>query len=223
MCFSSEASFVTGTVLVGTGILSLKIVPEKKYIVFAGIPVLFGIQQLIEGILWLSFTHSEYQGLKILSTYAFLLFAQVIWPVWVPLSVLLMEKNEKRKKILRAFLWIGIVLAAYLGYCLLNYEVYANVGEHHIHYSLLFPTQFKWLSGLFYFFPTTISPFISSAKKNWIIGGLLILSHVISKIFFHDYLISVWCFMAALISLIVIAEIRSLMQTPSTGNSHLKD
>jgi len=47
----------------------------------------------------------------------------------------------------------------------------------------------------------TITPlFISSIKRTHIMGVLMFLSCLVTAIFFTQYLTSVWCFFAALIS-----------------------
>ena len=49
MCFSAPASFIAGTALSVIGVAALKRTESKSEIPFALIPLLFGIQQLIEG------------------------------------------------------------------------------------------------------------------------------------------------------------------------------
>ena len=57
MCFSATASFVAGTSLSVIGVATLKHVKRKTEIPFAMIPLLFGIQQLTEGVIWLTFAN----------------------------------------------------------------------------------------------------------------------------------------------------------------------
>lgn len=51
MCFSASASFIAGASLSAIGVATLRRVESKKEIPFATIPLLFGIQQLIEGVI----------------------------------------------------------------------------------------------------------------------------------------------------------------------------
>jgi hypothetical protein len=57
MCFSASASFIAGGALTAVGVVTLKKTENKKEIPFAAIPLLFGIQQLIEGVIWLTLRH----------------------------------------------------------------------------------------------------------------------------------------------------------------------
>ncbi|GAB2806500.1 DUF6629 family protein [Ferruginibacter profundus] len=204
MCFSATASFGAGTALCVVGLLSLKKVRHYKQIPFASIPLLFSIQQFSEGFVWLSLTNSSYRQWIDYSSHVFLIFAQVVWPVWVPLSIILIEKNAARKKILSAIMWMGIGTGGYLAYCLLHYTVKAEINSFHIDYSLSFPMALSWISGVFYFIPTVFPAFISSVKRMPLLGWLITISYFFTKIFYSGYLISVWCFFAAVISIVIL-------------------
>jgi hypothetical protein len=203
MCFSAEASFTAGTVLSVAGALSIKKAGSKQQIAFAAIPLIFGIQQLTEGFLWLALMYPDYANLQQPTTYIFLVFAQVVWPSWVPLSILLIEKDERRKRILYVMLAMGLLVSGYLAYRLLTQEITAKISGHHILYDLGFSAFIVRSFGVLYFISTVITPFFSRIKKMWSLGFTILLSYIISKIFFENYVISVWCFLAAVISISV--------------------
>jgi len=214
MCFSAEASFSAGAVLAVAGVITVKKVQERSQLLFACIPFLFSFQQFTEGFLWLSLTHKELSFLQPFSTYLFLIIAQIVWPTWVPLSILLLEKNEKRKKVLNLILGIGIGLSIYLTYCYLFYNVNAEISKHHIKYDLDFPhiKHLMWLTALFYFVPTVVSTFVSSVKKMHFLGTAILISCVLTKLFADNYFISIWCFFAAIISVLVFLIIAKLQK-----------
>ena len=54
MCFSATASVSAGAVLLGIGTLTLKAANRPREFPFAAIPMLFAIQQLSEGVIWLT-------------------------------------------------------------------------------------------------------------------------------------------------------------------------
>jgi len=219
MCFSAEASFSASAVLGIVGIITVKKVKEPSQLAFACIPFLFGFQQLTEGVLWLSLTHKELSVLQPFSTYLFLIIAQIIWPTWVPLSILLLEKNEKHKKKLHFILGIGVGLSIYLTYCYLFYDVRAKISGHHIKYDLDFPhtKHLLWLAALFYFIPTVISAFVSSVKRMHFLGTTILISCVLTKLFTTMYFISIWCFFAAIISILVLLIITGLNKLPNNS------
>jgi len=90
MCFSATASFGAGVVLAAIGIASIKKVNHPSQILFAAIPLIFCVQQVTEGFLWLGFAKPDYASLQQFTTNTFLFIAQVAWPLCVPLSILLL-------------------------------------------------------------------------------------------------------------------------------------
>src|SRR4051812_24589349 len=135
MCFSATASLTASAILGCAGTISVKQVRNHSEYGLAAIPLLFAIQQVAEGLVWMSFTgNSDYQQAGML---IFLLFAQVIWPVWIPASVLLLEANRIRKQWLLFTLIAGISCAALLGYRMCTHQFNAEIQEHHIRYSIV--------------------------------------------------------------------------------------
>ena len=210
MCFSPSASFIAGASLLAVGAGSVKYAKEPQQNFLAVIPILFATQQFFEGFLWLSFINSDFSELQTSSMYGFLLFAQVIWPTWVPLSVWSLEENNKKKKVQTIFLWMGILVSSYLTFCLLSFPVSAAIVNGHIQYNLDFPHIEIYLFSIMYFIPIVISPFFSSVKYMKILGALVFVSFIISSIFFNENLISVWCFFAAATSVAILLIMRSL-------------
>lgn len=205
MCFSAEASFGASIVLAVVGVIAVRKVEVRSQLPFACIPLIFSLQQFSEGILWLSFHYKNLFFLRSISTYTFLIFAQIVWPTWVPISILLLEKEANRKKMLHITLGIGILLSSYLAYCYIFYDVKAEISNHHIQYNLDFPhtASYLWLTGLFYFIPTVVSTIISSVHRMRILGLIILLSCVLTRMFTLNYFISIWCFFAAIISVMV--------------------
>jgi hypothetical protein len=207
MCFSLEASFVAGTVLSIIGVASISKVKKTSQLLFAALPFMFAIQQFTEGFVWLTLGGSEWHKTAVT---LFLIFAQVIWPVYVPLSILLVEKNVNHRKALWILLAMGILLSLYVVFSLLVYNISAIETPYHIHYEIGFPPEYMMVLGIVYFFPIVLPPFASGRKRMWILGLLNFTSFLIARLFFEDYLISVWCFFAALISTVVFLIMKDL-------------
>lgn len=201
MCFSASASFGAGALLLGAGVASLKAARKPEERLFACIPLLFSIQQIAEGSLWLSLTHPAYAAWETPSTYIFYLFAQVLWPVWVPYAMLHLEKSEFQRLVLRFLLAAGIILAVYLLLNMLKFGVNAEVAGHHIRYGPKFP--FGTQRTVLYILVIGIPFFISTYKGMPVFGGVVMAGLVITQLFFKGFLLSVWCFFAALASVMV--------------------
>ena len=200
MCFSPEASFAGGIIISAIGVATLRKVHNPSQIVFASIPLFFGIQQIAEGFVWITLPGHDYINLQKISTYLFLLMAQVIWPLMIPVSIMLMEENVRKKRILRILSGIGLLLSIYYSYCLLTFSVNPEISGHHILYKNGFPHSLSNPAFAVYLIVTITPLFISGIKKTWLLGILMTLSCLVTAIFFRQYLTSVWCFFAALIS-----------------------
>ena len=209
MCFSAGASFGASVVLGTIGVVSLKKVEDPRQRAFAAIPVMFAVQQLSEGALWVALADPAHTSWQDFPLYVFLVFAQIIWPVWIPFSVLIMEKDPVRKRILTGLLSMGLLISIYLLYCLFAYPVFADIQAGHIRYTLNFPLAVAWISSVLYFIPTVISLFVSGVRRIPLLGAAILLSFMATKIFFEDHLISVWCFFAAVLSVVVLGIISS--------------
>ena len=61
-------------------------VEARNELAFAMIPLLFGIQQLTEGVIWLTFSHDA-PLLKQAMTYLYSIFSHVLWPIYVPFAM----------------------------------------------------------------------------------------------------------------------------------------
>jgi hypothetical protein len=201
MCFSTTASFASFTLLTAVGVAGIKYVKKPSQKFFAAIPFLFAIQQFIEGFVWIGILNNT--PWKSVPIHLFIFFAQVVWAFWVPYSILKMETQAKRIRIIKGCLWIGIFLAAYISYCLIIYDTTAFISDYHVNYKLYFPHQYYPILGLLYLLPIILPPLASSVAEIRLIGVLLLISFIITKLLFNDEVISVWCFFAALISSIV--------------------
>lgn len=215
MCFSASASFSAGVVLTIIGIATIKKTNHPSQLLFAAIPFAFGVQQLAEGILWLSLPDPDYVNLQIIFTYVFLFFAQVFWPLWVPIAILLLEKKATRRNLQKVLVVAGIVVSGYLAYCLVNFKVEAKIIGHHIKYFQDYPFSLKYYGIILYALATIIPPFFSHIKKMWLFGLAILISYVVSAVFYEHYVLSVWCFFSSIISLsiyVILIKLRNEQQ-----------
>ncbi|TRW95622.1 DUF6629 family protein [Flavobacterium gawalongense] len=212
MCFSASASFGAGIVLAAISVAAIKKVQKPAQIYFACIPIIFCVQQFSEGFLWLALTKSVYAPLQPIATYMFLFFAQVVWPLWVPFASLKLEKEKEEKNFQMVLLVIGLLVSLFLGYCLVTYTVEAKIIGSHISYIQDYPIVFGGYGELLYIIATIAPPLFSNIKKMWLLSILIIISYIITKISYVDYVVSVWCFFSSIISisvLIIMDEIKN--------------
>jgi len=213
MCFSAEASFTAGVLLTFVGAETLRKVHKPSQYVLASIPIFFAFQQYMEGILWLTIGHEGYLWLKTVSSYTFIAMAQVVWPIMIPVSVLLLEENKKRKMILTALLTVGMVIGLYYLYQIARNPVHAQIIEKHIVYRDT-SQDISGMLTIFMYLSATIAPlFISTVKRAHVLGTIMGISFIVSAIFYLQCLTSVWCFFAAVMSFMVFYMVRDAHKT----------
>jgi hypothetical protein len=200
MCFSATASFTAGALLLGLGTMTLKSTRERREVPFAAIPLLFAIQQLSEGVIWLTFTRDA-PLVNTVMTYFYTFFSHVLWPVYVPFAVLMIEPPGPRRTALKAFLAAGLAVGGYLLYILVAFPVVSRPTGEHVEY--LSPHFFAALSMTMYLLATTVSLLLSSHRAVKVFGVLALFSFGAAWYFYAIWFISVWCFFAALMSLVI--------------------
>ena len=221
MCFSATASFSAGALLLGVGTLTLRSAMgtlERRALPFAAIPLLFAAQQLIEGVIWLTFS-DEATRLNAVMTHVYSFFSHVLWPVYVPAAVLLMEPGGWRHRVLIAFVATGAAVGAYLLYVLVAFPVVSRPTGRHIEYDS--PHFFAAATMTLYLLSTAFSPLLSTHRMVVVFGSLSLLSFGAAYAFYATWFISVWCFFAALLSAVVYLHfsVRELGRSRSNDNS----
>ncbi len=210
MCFSATASFTAGIVLTVIGVASIKKSNHKSQLLFASIPFFFGVQQFSEGILWLTIPRGNYFVLQKIATYTYLFFAHVLWPLWVAIAILLLEKMKTRKIIQKFLVAIGVTVGLYLGYCLANYKVEAKIEGHHINYILGYSDLMNNFWIFLYALATIAPPFFSHIKRMRILGITILVAYIITHFFYGNYVLSVWCFFSSIISILIYFFVKEI-------------
>ena len=205
MCFSATASFTAGAALLVIGAVTTSRVRRGAEVPFALIPGLFGVQQVIEGALWLTFPDNA-SLVNSLLTHAYSFFSHVFWPIYVPIAVLLLEPVEWRRKVLMAIAAAGAAVGLYLLYFLLTEPIVSEVVGRHISYQsphFYFPAFM-----ILYVLATCVSSFLSSCKTIRWFGAAIFVALLGAYVFYAFWFISVWCFFAAILSAIVLWHFR---------------
>jgi hypothetical protein len=206
MCFGPVASFTSAAVLTTAGAVTLKTARSRNELLFAAFPLLFGVQQFIEGLIWLGVHDGPLLNYRRPLAALFLLFAYILWPVLSPLAVYLLEPKRKIRIILTGFIVAGILTAGYLVWFAITYPHQINVIGHSIQYHT---KKFSTATGIFYLGSTYIPYLLSSHRGIVTLGVLNILFAAISRYFYWTTFDSVWCFFAAALSLGIFFFLRS--------------
>lgn len=200
MCFSASASFLASAGITSVGLATRPQVKHKRDYPLASIPFIFAVQQAIEGAVWLSLGTASLTYL----TYSFVFFSHLFWPAFVPIAFYLREREQENRRSLRPFILLGLFTSAYLTYFLIDSGLQFLVTNNHLGY--YYYVYGDWLLMLAYFFATVVPPLLSSSKILNYFGWSLIVSYFVSYVYAAEALFSVWCFFAALLSIIIFGH-----------------
>jgi len=205
VCFSASVSFGLSATLATIGAVSLARNSSKPQRLFAAIPLVFAAQQAAEGMVWLTIDGSH-ATLNWLAVRAFLGVALMVWPIWAPLALMLVEQNPVRRRALAALTWAGGAVALCALVLLARFGPVPHVAGHSIRYD--YERSNDAASHLFYLFayvvPTVAPWFVSTRSQSRPLGILLLISLLSSAIVQRDALTSVWCFFAAVLSSLIL-------------------
>lgn len=206
MCFSPEASFTAGALLAPVGAASLRSVRRREQLVLGALPALFALHQLDEGVVWLGLQGHASAALTRGAIRAYLLFAQVAVPALVPLGLLLLERDRRRRHAMAALLALGVAVAARLGWILLADPVGAEASGHVIVYAT--DARFGYGTAIAYVV-TTCAPALLSTDRLLVGFGVANLAGLaLATVVRTAAVTSVWCLYAALVSVLILVYLR---------------
>lgn len=204
MCFSAPASFATAVVTGVIGIVAISRTTQRRELPLALVPLIFAIQQGIEGVLWLTLPEDtpavSFGGL----VNAYLFFAQVFWPVFAPFAVLTMERGEGRRRLIWALQVLGAAVGAYFLVGLLTHPHSAAIIDDHIVYATEY--RFPLALGGAYLAATSLPMLLSTRRTLVMLGVIVALGCVVAYLAYWQSFASVWCFFAAGASSIILAH-----------------
>lgn len=194
MCFSMLASVAAGTALTVAGVGTVKLARRRAELPLALLPLLFGAQQLVEGAVWWSLDHPE-AGLNAAATFAYLLFARVLWPVLVPLAILGLEPVCRRRKAMVALVALGAGVALEGAAAVLRGPSTSHVAGASIAYAM--PSL---LVIAVYLAATCGAALLSSHLPLRLIGAGALGLALLTLWLYAAVFVSVWCFFSAILT-----------------------
>lgn len=209
MCFSAEASFTVGTALLpaGTYCVAAAIRKRPRFLPLAVVPLLFGVQQIAEGFVWLGL-HRDDPALIRTASLFFLFFALAFWPFYFPFMSAWMEPHLPRRRIFAA-----MALLAFAWFWLLYVPIVADpesvlttrVVHHSIQYDYgglaIYQYVPRSLLRILYFLCVAV-PMAFGSESLGRTAGITFAASAVFAVLIYDYaFVSVWCFFAAALSL----------------------
>ncbi len=225
MCFSAVASFTTAALLLPLGIYASKIawLKDLRYLSLTIVPILFGIQQGIEGMEWLSLKTSPTDIVRFWAL-VFLFFAYGFWLVCPALAMLILDRRPQAKPLFLAIALIGFVFGASMYLPLFIHPDWLTVIIRQN--SIVYQTQMiydRFLSRdmvhVIYLVIVLCPLYLSNLDRIRLFAGLVALSMIASLYFFNYAFVSIWCFWVAILSSYIIYMVKDL---PTPGLTSIK-
>jgi hypothetical protein len=208
MCFSPEASFATAALTATLGAVALGRARGVGERLLAATPVLFGVQQAIEGGLWLVLPTAPQGTLAAVLSVAFLVFALIFWPLYAPVAAWMNEPDRLRRRLMLACLVVGCAVAAYFGWRIVVGPREALIANRCIAYRV--GGGHHLLLGGAYLLATTAPLFLSTQRTILTLGLVIGAGSVIAYLFYWGEFLSVWCFFAAAASAVIVTHFWAL-------------
>jgi hypothetical protein len=215
MCFSATASFVTAGLTAAVGLYAVSRSSGMREFPLASMPLFFAVQQLVEGGLWLTLPISPDGAVSSWLSHTFLVFALIFWPVFSPFAALSLEPDVFRQRVIGLCLAIGGAVSTYFLWVLLTEPHQALVADGHISYQIG-DTPVS-VDGA-YMVATTMGLLVSSHRPVAVLGLIVLAGSVVSYAVYMETFVSVWCFFAAVASVVIAGHFRMVAARRAAGD-----
>ena len=201
MCFSAAASFSAAAVCAGIGVMTVRRA-SKADLMLAFIPIIFSLHQALEGLVWLTLA----EGPGRCAGYSYATIAFCFWPLYVPIAA---WRSETRLSPANVYALLFIVghrtgRSRSLGTIC---RAYNRFSTNQIRYlpTKRYPPVFDYL----YAACVTGPLLLHRSIYLRIFGCLILLFFGVSILVFNPARYSVWCFFAAVCSIVLYLFVAS--------------
>ena len=206
MCFSPEADLVAGVVVSGVGIDALRHVKETKQYPLAALPLLLGAHLLVEVYVWWGEAGQVPEYVARAAVWIYLAFALGVLPVLVPVAILAIEPDVRRRRLLMPLALIGTGVAALYMASVITGPLNAAVEGCCLAYDT--GQSYHPVLGALYAVVTCFPMLVSSHRRIVVFGMVNLPVAALIGWLLAANLASVWCAWAAVTSVLIAAHIR---------------
>lgn len=215
MCFSPTASFTSSAGLAVVGVATLARTNHPKEWLFGAIPLLFAWHQFCEGMVWLGLRHHLGVGTLAGWGFVYMLYAQALLPLLMPLAVWLIEPDKTRRRRILPFLLLGAGLAVYILWALLSFDTHILVRGHSVVYHNA-GTRSDVVVVL-YVIATCGSLFFSGYRYIVALAVLNLIGLLVVLLVKQYAFTSIWCAYAAFISVLIYGHFHRRRRAEAQG------
>ncbi len=206
MCFSPEADIVAGIVVSGVGVDALRHVKETKEYPLASLPLLLGMHLLVEAYVWWGEADRVPEFVGQAAVWVYLAFALGVLPVLVPVAIMAVEPDGRRRRFLMPVTAVGVGVSALFLASVITGPVSAEIEGCCLSYDT--GPGYTGLLGALYVFVTCIPMLASSHRPLVAFGVVNLIAVALLAWLLASGLASLWCAWAAITSVLIAVHLR---------------
>lgn len=191
-------NFTLAGILLVIGVLTLRKVSCPSEWLFASLPLLFGLHQFVQGIVWLGIYHVGSPTTFHIASTVFVFYAQAALPFIVPLAIWLLEPDNPRHKSIGGLTLLGFFLAIYVSWGLITTPTEVAVQNGSLVYANPHSANI-WIA-LAYILTTCGSLILSRSISIQLFGWFNLIGLTAVYIIAQYSFTALWCLYAATIS-----------------------
>ncbi|WP_051470937.1 DUF6629 family protein [Patulibacter minatonensis] len=212
MCLSPEVDFVGGTAIAAIGVATLTQVRRPRDLVIAALPLGFGVHQFVEGFVWLGLRGQVSAGVGNAARDAYVIYAQAVLPMLVPLGFALLEPERRRRMLVWPFAVLGLVTGLFLLWQVTQWPIVAEERAHCVAYTT--HTPYAIPSATAYVLAVCAPALLSSRRYLRWFGVLNVVGLLGAATMQEEEFTSVWCLYAAVMSVLILVHFRRERRGP---------
>jgi len=198
-----EADLVAGAVLVPIGVLSLRQVREAREIPLAAVPLLLGVHQLVEAVVWAGADGLVSVRVAHLAALVYVVIALPLLPTLFPLAVWLIE-SPSRRRLVAPFLAIGVVVSSYMALRLWQNGLDVVTHDYGMEYRVGLGFTEIWTGA--YIVATMGACLVSGYRTVVAFGVLNLIGLTVVGLAYAQAFASLWCIYAAFVSVLILVH-----------------
>jgi hypothetical protein len=206
VCFSPEADLVAGLAITGIGINALSHIRHRRELPLASIPVLLGVHQLIETLVWWGERGVVSAETGTVAMWAYLIIAFCVLPVMIPAGVMGIEPTAKRRWLMSVMLATGVAVSVVLLVQMVRGPVTVTEQRFHLYYEANLTLGGPIVA--LYMAAVCVPLLISRYRHVVYFGVANLVAAVFLAMAIQSGFTSIWCAWAAVASAAIALHIR---------------
>ncbi len=214
MCLAPEVDVVAGAAIAVVAVDALRHNNSRRTLPLALLPAIFALHTFASAFVWWGLRGSVPAAVGEAATDFFMFVAFVLLPVYVPISVLLLEPRGWRQFALTALAGAGALSSVEYLDGLLSGRAGASACDFYIDYSFVDAPTYTAAA----YFVATVGALLLSGERSLMLWGVLnAVAVVLLVATVRTALPSLWCFWAACTSVFVAWYLRRLRRRRESG------